>query len=106
MSATLFRDVMIFDGSGDALFSGDDVLSRQIADISATGIAWDNEEHSDGICAVGASFIDSIGRDFALSIPVPASRFDAKRDELAEQLRDAIATILRTIPGTNLNTAA
>jgi DNA-binding IclR family transcriptional regulator len=83
-----------------------DVLSRQIADIAATGIAWDNEEHSDGICAVGASFIDPIGRDFALSIPVPASRFDAKRDELAEQLRDAIATILRTIPGTNLNTAA
>jgi len=76
-----------------------DALEDQLSEVAKTGLAWDIEEHSEGICAVGTAFIDPLGRDFALSVPVPASRFDGKRDKLGQALLRATAEIVRIVPG-------
>ena len=76
-----------------------DQLEDQLSEVAKTGLAWDLEEHADGICAVGTAFIDPLGRDFALSVPVPASRFNGKRDKLGKAILSAAADIVRMIPG-------
>jgi len=78
-------------------------LAKQLAEVQRSGIAWDLEEHAEGICAVGTAFVDPLGRDFALSMPVPASRFEAKRDELERAVTKALVTLLRLIPGSTIS---
>jgi DNA-binding IclR family transcriptional regulator len=76
--------------------------SQLEADLKAfdeTQLAWDLEEHAEGICAVGTAFIDPLGRGFAISIPVPAKRFSERKRELGEMLLDARAKCLTAVPG-------
>ena len=54
-------------------------LSKAIESVRRTGVAYDLEEHTEGICAVGTAFLDPIGRAVAISIPVPTTRFRNKR---------------------------
>jgi DNA-binding IclR family transcriptional regulator len=77
-------------------------LERQIKAFGATQLAYDVEEHSEGICAIGTSFLDPLGRDFALSVPIPVSRFKAKRSLVGHKLLAARADILNRIPGCRL----
>lgn len=81
-------------------------LDADLAEAARTGLAWDLEEHAEGICAVGTAFVDPLGRDFALSVPVPASRFAAKRDALAQAVTRAAAALLRIVPGASNGAAA
>ena len=69
-------------------------LDAEIQDVAKTGLAYDMEEHSVGICAIGAAFCDSLGREYSLSIPVPASRFADKRQQLSKALIRARAEIV------------
>jgi DNA-binding IclR family transcriptional regulator len=50
-------------------------LFDELNDIRESGIAFDREEHAEGICAVGAAIADPYGRNIAISIPVPSVRF-------------------------------
>jgi DNA-binding IclR family transcriptional regulator len=62
-----------------------------------TGIAVDDQEHTEGISALGAAFIDPLGRPVAISIPVPSSRFRRIRTPLGRRLlqaRDSIVSAL------------
>jgi DNA-binding IclR family transcriptional regulator len=61
-------------------------LDAEFREVESSGLAYDLEEHSAGICAVGAAFRDSIGREYALSIPVPSTRFATKRELLSQAL--------------------
>lgn len=61
------------------------------------GYALDDEEHTEGICAVGAAFLDPLSRPFALSIPVPATRFKRRRTELVEKLLEARRRIMESL---------
>ena len=54
-------------------------LLKAIDAVRRSGVAYDLEEHTEGICAVGTAFVDPIGRAVALSIPVPTTRFRNKR---------------------------
>jgi DNA-binding IclR family transcriptional regulator len=54
-------------------------LLKTIASVRRNGVAFDLEEHTEGICAVGTAFLDPIGRAVAISIPVPTTRFRNKR---------------------------
>jgi DNA-binding IclR family transcriptional regulator len=72
-------------------------LLREIENCRRTGIAVDNEEHTEGICALGTGFIDPVGRAIAISIPVPATRFKRIRQDLASRLLEARARILETL---------
>ena len=59
----------------------------QIEEIRRTGIAYDREEHTEGICAVGAVIQESAENNMAaISIPVPSQRFYGNEAELGEAL--------------------
>jgi DNA-binding IclR family transcriptional regulator len=64
-------------------------LEKALRKVRTTGLAYDLEEHSEGICAVGTAFLDPMGRPYSISIPVPSARFGAKRPQLAKWLNEA-----------------
>ncbi len=51
------------------------LLLAEIERVRKGGAASDREEHSAGICAVGAAFKDVTGEIYAISIPIPVQRF-------------------------------
>jgi DNA-binding IclR family transcriptional regulator len=61
-------------------------LLKQIEICRRTGIAVDDEEHTEGISALGTGFVDPLGRAIALSIPVPTTRFKRIHHELGAHL--------------------
>jgi DNA-binding IclR family transcriptional regulator len=63
-------------------------LLREIEVARRRHLAFDLGEHDPGIGAVGVAVFDSFGRPVAVSIPVPWSRFRARREELAKALKD------------------
>ena len=72
-------------------------LSEEIGRIRSGGIAYDLEEHTEGICAISASFVDPLERAFAISMPVPTTRFTRNRQVFEVELlacRDQIAVAL------------
>lgn len=69
-------------------------LFEEIAQIQSGDMAYDREEHTLGICAVGAATRTALGDLIALSIPVPSQRFRAKEEKLREALRGVMAQII------------
>lgn len=68
-------------------------LLNELAEVRKTGIAYDLDEHTIGICAVGGALIDTHGEIYAVSVPVPSARFSAARARLVEALHDALITL-------------
>ncbi len=64
-----------------------DVLA-ELSNIHEVGISVDQDEHTDGISALGFALRDGAGRIFALSIPVPSTRFARRKDELRRILQN------------------
>jgi len=77
------------------------IIEAQIDEFQDTRLTWDVQEHAEGICAVGTAFMDSLGRPFAISIPVPVSRFEARAGALSDMLLKARAKCLRLLPGSH-----
>jgi DNA-binding IclR family transcriptional regulator len=63
-----------------------DSLYTEIAKIRKKGIAFDKEEHCDGVCALGIAIEDPYGRNIAISIPIPSVRFNRNKKSIAEKL--------------------
>ena len=64
-------------------------LNTLLADLRAVrknGIAYDREEHTVGICAVGVALHDPLGNPVAISVPVPSQRFREQQKLIAERL--------------------
>ncbi len=61
----------------------DDLLA-ELAEVRRTGVAFDEEEQSLGISAVGTAFADGLGQTYAVSIPAPTSRFEKNRERLVD----------------------
>jgi DNA-binding IclR family transcriptional regulator len=59
-------------------------LWSELAEVRVTGVAYDREEHSEGICAVGAVVYDAYGPAGAISIPMPAQRFAGNESQIAK----------------------
>lgn len=73
-------------------------LEAALREVEKTDLAYDLEEHSVGICAVGTAFIDPLGREYSLSIPVPVARFDGKRRlVLSKLLKKAKSAVLERL---------
>ncbi|CDM25174.1 Transcriptional regulator, IclR family [Castellaniella defragrans 65Phen] len=71
-----------------------DALERELAGIRATGIAFDREENSEGICAVAMAFRCRGDEIAALSIPVPTQRFAVREQELIAALPRHCSTLI------------
>ena len=52
-----------------------DALLADLKAVRETGVAYDREEHTLGICAVGVALHDPLGNAVAISVPVPSQRF-------------------------------
>jgi len=61
-------------------------IIREIERIRVDRLAFDLNEHTDGISAVGAAFRDPGGLIYAISIPVPSHRFDRQKEALCTAL--------------------
>jgi DNA-binding IclR family transcriptional regulator len=61
-------------------------LMREIAKIRQSHVAYDVEEHGEGISAAGIALLDVFGRPFAVSIPAPAQRFAEQKAAIAQRL--------------------
>ncbi len=59
------------------------VFREELARVRDTGVAFDREEQSEGICAVGTAIRDPYGRYLAVSVPVPSVRFYGNEQKLA-----------------------
>ncbi|MGC1851081.1 MAG: IclR family transcriptional regulator [Solirubrobacterales bacterium] len=66
-------------------------LLAELAQVRSTGVAFDHEEHTEGICAVGAIVSDPDGAAAAISVPVPSQRFGGREEILADAVRRATA---------------
>lgn len=72
-------------------------LLRELEDARATRLAYDFEEHGQGIFAVGTAFRGPDSAPMAVSIPVPAQRFAEQREYLAEKLLEFRARVRDTL---------
>lgn len=61
-------------------------LRTELAAVRRTGVAFDREEHSLGVCAVGSVLPRVYGDVVAVSVPTPTTRFVGREDELAAAL--------------------
>lgn len=67
-------------------------LASLVADLEKvrqTGIAFDHEEHTQGICAAGVLVHDLLGNPLAVSVPVPTLRYQDQRELIVKRLQDA-----------------
>jgi DNA-binding IclR family transcriptional regulator len=78
---------------------GIDSFLQEIAEIRVRGLAFDREEHSLGISAIGTAFRDQAGTIHAISIPVPSNRFptvEARAAPLLLSVRDRLRVLFGT----------
>ena len=64
-------------------------LLSEIENIRNGDLAVDQDEHTDGISALGFGVLDPSGEVFALSVPVPSSRYPRIKEQLIEALTAA-----------------
>lgn len=74
-----------------------DELLAELAEVRQEGVAFDREEHTEGICAVGAAVLDPSGTVAAISVPVPTQRFTGREAELAKRVSAAAAKASRIL---------
>jgi DNA-binding IclR family transcriptional regulator len=63
-----------------------DNLIKELKSARKSGVAFDREEHTLGICAAGVVMRDPVGNDVAISVPVPVQRFHAREKVIVERL--------------------
>lgn len=63
-----------------------DAFCEQLAETRKTELAYDLDEHTMGISAVGIAFRDWMGELYAISVPVPSSRFIEVRSRVEDAL--------------------
>lgn len=61
-------------------------LIDDLTSVRRSGVAFDREEHTLGICAAGVAMRDLLGNSIAISVPVPAQRFYDRQAQIAERL--------------------
>ncbi|MGI9493026.1 MAG: IclR family transcriptional regulator [Geminicoccaceae bacterium] len=68
-------------------------FETKIEAIQASGLAYDVDEHTEGISAIGAGFSDATGQLHAVSVPIPSTRFHEKRRAIEDALRSTLLTL-------------
>jgi DNA-binding IclR family transcriptional regulator len=65
-------------------------LLKEIAQVRESKIAFDREEYTTGICAIGTVVNEALKGSIAISVPVPAQRFYGQEERIAQALLEAI----------------
>ena len=60
-------------------------------------MAFDREEHCEGVCAIGIAIEDPYGRNIAISIPIPSVRFNRNKREISDKLIEYKAIIEKAL---------
>ena len=85
------------EGLGHGEVSNWPALQSRLANVRKTGFAEDLDDHTKGISAIGIAFRDLPGDVYAISVPIPTSRFAERRGPVVEailQLKAALAQVL------------
>jgi DNA-binding IclR family transcriptional regulator len=61
-------------------------LLEDLDQVRKSGLAFDREEHTLGISAVGVGLLDAVGHPMAISVPVPTQRFADMETIISERL--------------------
>lgn len=61
---------------------------RELDTVRQTGLAYDLDEHTAGISAIGLAFADWSGDVHSISVPVPSTRFEAVRGDIEAALKE------------------
>ncbi len=64
-------------------------LLLEIETIREGALARDEDEHTEGVSALGFGIIDTTGDIFAISVPVPSSRYERQKSRLLSALNAA-----------------
>ncbi|MFJ4936837.1 IclR family transcriptional regulator [Streptomyces pseudovenezuelae] len=64
-------------------------LLEELREVRRTGVAFDLEESTPGVCAVAIAAQDAYGTLAALSVPVPAIRFHGREQDIVASLNEA-----------------
>ena len=70
-----------------------EALREELTQVETEGVAYDREEHTTGVCAVGAVAKGLPGPPVAVSVPMPARRFYGREPELAAALLGSVRRI-------------
>ncbi len=65
--------------------------------VRETGLAYDIDEHTHGISAIGFAFRDWGGDLHAISVPMPSTRFDSAREKVEAALIEAAANVKKVL---------
>jgi DNA-binding IclR family transcriptional regulator len=68
-------------------------LIEEVEETRRRGFAYDIDEHTDGVSAVGAAFRDANRQIYAISIPAPSHRFAGDRQRLTSNLVETMSEI-------------
>lgn len=74
-----------------------EVLIKELTKIRKTEVAFDDEEHLEGVCALGTSIREPGGQVYAISIPVPTVRFRRNKRKLKDALMSCRNRIIEEI---------
>lgn len=69
---------------------------RELEAVRVSGLAYDLDEHSTGVSAIGFAFTDWGGQLHAISVPVPSSRFSKQKKNIEAALLETAANIQGT----------
>ncbi|MCR9120995.1 MAG: IclR family transcriptional regulator [Phyllobacteriaceae bacterium] len=78
------------DGDIEAFMAG-------LEEVRHTGLAYDLDEHTPGISAIGFAFADWSGDLHSISVPVPSTRFQDKRSEVEAAIENTARHVRRLI---------
>ncbi|MEY1554971.1 IclR family transcriptional regulator [Yoonia sp. R2331] len=74
-----------------------DAFAKILDQVTETGLAYDNDEHSDGISAVGFAFRDLSDELHAISVPVPTSRFIRQKPMIEVAVRKIARSVQKVM---------
>lgn len=74
-------------------------LLKELERVRGDGIAFDLQEHTAGICAIGRTIPDGAGGRAAVTIPLPALRFEDGAPRLAAALARTCARLAELLEG-------
>jgi DNA-binding IclR family transcriptional regulator len=75
-------------------------LLRELEAVRRDAVAYDREEHTEGICAIGVAIAPPDAPVAAISIPLPAQRFYGNEKPLAAALLRTRASLEQEFQGT------